>query len=71
MLCCPKCNRIIVDTTQDGGAKVRSRMLLFDGSEAHAICPSCKTKVSVPLTIDASKLPHHEKPKHYISTSEV
>lgn len=71
MLNCPKCRRIIVDTTQDGGVKVRSRMLLFNGSEAHAICPSCKTSVSVPLTIDASRLPDYTKPKHYIQTSEV
>jgi hypothetical protein len=66
MLNCPSCKRIIVDTTKDGGVKVRSRMILFNGSEAHAICPSCKTKVVVPLSVDTSKLPHDTKPKHFV-----
>lgn len=66
MLNCPNCKRIVVDTTQDGGVKVRSRMILFNGDEAHAICPSCKTKVVVPLTVDRSRLPQSEGPKHFV-----
>lgn len=57
MLNCPKCNRIIVDSTNDGGIKIRTRMLLFNGLEAHAICPSCKTKIAVPLSVDKTSLP--------------
>lgn len=67
MLNCPNCNRIVIDTTNDGGVKVRSRMILFNGTEAHAICPSCKTKVVVPLSVDTSKLPPSDKTMHYVS----
>lgn len=66
MLNCPNCNRIVVDTTNDGGVKVRSRMIIFNGSEAHALCPSCKTKVAVPLSVDTSKLPPSDKPIHFV-----
>lgn len=66
MLNCPNCNRIIVDSTQDGGVKLRSRMVLFNGDVAHAICPSCKTKVEVPLSIDTSKLPLSTRPIHFV-----
>lgn len=66
MLNCPNCNRIVVDMTNDGGVKVRSRMILFNGTEAHALCPSCKTKVVVPLSVDISKLPPNTKPKHFV-----
>ena len=68
VLHCPKCNRIIVDTTTDGGVKVRSRMIVFNDAGAHALCPTCKTSVEVPLTIDASRLPTSSKPKHVINT---
>ena len=68
MLYCPKCNRIVVDVTQDGGVKVRSRMIIFSDNEAHALCPSCKTRVSVPLSVDVSKLPPATKPKHFVQT---
>jgi len=66
MLNCPNCKRIVLDMTQDGGVKVRSRMIIFNGTEAHAICPSCKTNVSVPLLVDFSRLPHYDKPKHFV-----
>lgn len=66
MLNCPNCNRIIVDTTNDGGIKVRSRMIVFHDDEATAICPSCKTTIGVPLMIDSSKLPPSNKPKHFV-----
>jgi hypothetical protein len=66
LLNCPNCNRIIVDTTNDGGVKVRSRMILIHGDTATAICPSCKTTISVPLMIDVSKLPPSNKPQHFV-----
>lgn len=66
MLKCQKCNRIIVDVTNEGGVKVRSRMIVFNGSEAHAICPSCKTSVPVPLIVDISQLPPPSNVKHII-----
>lgn len=67
MLHCPECNRILIDMTSDGGVKLRSRMVLFQGSGAHAICPSCKTKVEVPLMVDVSKLPQPTKTKHFVT----
>lgn len=53
MLTCPKCSRIIMDKTENGGFKVRSRMLLFDEfGRAQAICPTCKAKMYVPIIIN-------------------
>lgn len=51
MIKCPECNRIIMDVTNDGGYKVRTRMLLLTASGAEAICPQCKNKVDVPLAL--------------------
>ena len=54
---CPHCNRIIMDTTSDGGYKIRTRMLLFINNMAMALCPTCKTKIPVPLSLgDVSML---------------
>lgn len=52
MLQCPECDRIMMDSTDDGGWKLRTRMVLFgpDGG-AHAICPSCKTHVPVDIVL--------------------
>jgi len=69
MLNCPSCNRIIVDTTQEGGYKLRSRMVIFQDNEAYALCPTCKTNVKVPLRLDVSNIPSYGKPKHYIETA--
>lgn len=66
MIHCPKCNRIILDTTADGGYKMRTRMVLFHEGEAKCICPSCKTKVDVPVVLgDVPLAP--PKPKHLIT----
>lgn len=51
MLNCPNCNRIIMDRTQNGGYKVRSRMLLFSEGKAQALCPTCKVRVEVPILL--------------------
>lgn len=54
MIQCPKCKRIIMDSSHDGGVKIRTRMLLFDHEgHAEALCPSCKTKVNVPIQLSA------------------
>lgn len=62
MVKCQRCGRIIMDRTQDGGYKIRSRMLLFKEGKAIALCPTCKTDVEVPITLGdvAEELP---KPK--------
>jgi hypothetical protein len=47
-----------MDSTEGGGWKIRSRMILFNPSgEAQAICPFCKTKVSVPVLLDKIEVP--------------
>ena len=52
MLQCQECKRIIMDSTSDGGWKIRSRMLLFDSKgNAKAICPTCKHHVPVPIRL--------------------
>lgn len=52
-----------MDATQDGGYKVRSRMILFDEKgKAEAICPTCKHRVEVPLQLgNISPLPKPTK----------
>jgi hypothetical protein len=51
VISCPNCNRIIMDTTQDGGYKVRSRMILFKDGKAVALCPTCKHNVPIPVVL--------------------
>ncbi len=70
MLNCPKCNRIIMDTTSEGGYKVRSRMLVFTSEgEAQAICPSCKASVPVPWIRLTPELPEQPtKPKFIVNS---
>ena len=53
MVQCPECKRIIMDSTQSGGYKIRSRMILFSENKAVAICPTCKTYVEVPIILGA------------------
>jgi hypothetical protein len=67
MLQCGECNRIIMDSTADGGWKLRTRMLLFDDKgQARAVCPTCKTQVSVPVLLgEVHVLP---KPKLVINS---
>lgn len=57
MVSCPQCNRIIMDATQDGGFKIRSRMIIFKDGKAIALCPTCKTNVEVPIQLDAVAKP--------------
>lgn len=58
---CPKCRRIILDSTQDGGFKLRARLLLFTPEgQAQAMCPSCKHTLDVPIVlqnVSSSKKP--------------
>lgn len=50
MLQCPKCNRIIMDITENG-YKLRTRMMLFQDGKTLAICPTCKSSVVVPVLL--------------------
>jgi hypothetical protein len=66
MLQCQGCNRIIMDSTESGW-KLRTRMVLFDSEgNAEAICPSCKTRVAVPVHIGKIDDPL-PKPKLFIN----
>jgi hypothetical protein len=69
LLNCPKCSRILIDSTTDGGYKLRTRMVLFNANGvAEALCPTCKTKVVVPLIIgDLGVVP--PKTKHFIQNA--
>lgn len=66
MVNCPSCNRIIMDSTNEGGYKLRSRMVLFHEGRAHALCPTCKTKVEVPIHV-GSMPEAPPKPKHILN----
>lgn len=46
-----------MDSTQDGGFKVRSRMILINDGQATAICPNCKHKVTIPVILGDTPLP--------------
>lgn len=50
---CPTCDRILLDTAKNGTHKLRTKMVLFDGTKALALCPQCKTEVPVPVRLDA------------------
>lgn len=66
MIKCDSCGRIIMDSTESGGWKLRTRMILFtDTGSAVALCPSCKAQVPVPIMLgDIHPLP---KPKLVIN----
>lgn len=51
-----------MNSTEDNGYKVRSRMIIFKEGKAIALCPTCKNAVEVPLVI-AGELPKAKKPK--------
>jgi hypothetical protein len=63
MIYCPHCNRIIMDATQDGGYKLRSRMIIFKDGKATALCPTCKTSVEVPIQLGSVNEEVQPKPK--------
>lgn len=54
---CPKCRRIVLDTNEDGTRKLRSRMILFENGGTFALCPGCKSKVPVPISLDIPTSP--------------
>lgn len=51
MLNCTSCRRIIMDNTDDGGVKLRTRMVLFSATGVVALCPTCKTPNPVPVVL--------------------
>lgn len=51
MIQCPKCQKNIVDTAEDGTKRLRSKLVLFTDEGAVALCPSCKEQVPVPVTL--------------------
>lgn len=63
---CNKCGRIVLDTLPDGSKKLRSRMILFEGSGTVALCPSCKNKVAVPVTLTGMEPTPSRVLKHII-----
>lgn len=65
MIKCPKCNKIILDQADDGTRRLRSKLVLFTENGAVAQCPSCKEKVSVPLTLGTFEMTK-EPLFHYI-----
>jgi hypothetical protein len=40
-----------MDKGQDGGVRLRTRMMLFTDQGAVAVCPQCKTHVPVPVQL--------------------
>ena len=47
------CSEIIVKS-QDGAVKLRSKILIFKGNQAYAICKKCSSEVPVPVSLDKS-----------------
>lgn len=48
---CPKCGKHILDINTDGTKRLRSKLVLFKDGGTIAVCPICKSEVSVPITI--------------------
>lgn len=51
MVECPKCEKILMDTNTDGTRRLRTKILLFEATGAIAVCPQCKERVPVPVTL--------------------
>lgn len=47
---CPQCSRMLL-RTNNGEAVYLARVTLFRGGKAAATCPTCKTRVNVPLRL--------------------
>jgi hypothetical protein len=59
-----------MDSTQDGGFKIRSRMIIFKDGQATALCPTCKESVAVPVTVVDSRASLPKTPKLKILVKE-
>lgn len=49
---CPACKKNIIDLSEDGTPRLRSKIILFGEHGAEAKCPSCGHMVSVPIKLD-------------------
>jgi RNase P subunit RPR2 len=45
------CSEVIVKS-HNGSVKLRSKILIFKGNDAFAVCKKCGTEVQVPVSID-------------------
>lgn len=46
---CTKCHKIMADTNDAGVRRLRTKVVLFDKGMTTAMCPNCKTSVTVPI----------------------
>jgi ribosomal protein S27E len=47
------CSEVIVKS-HNGSVKLRSKILIFKGNDAYAVCKKCGTEVAVPVSFDKS-----------------
>lgn len=49
-----KCSQFLLRKSQDGNYRISAKALVFneDGECMYAVCKSCNTEVSLPLSID-------------------
>ena len=47
------CSEVIVKS-QNGSVKLRSKILIFKGKDAFAVCKKCGTEVQVPVSLNKS-----------------
>lgn len=51
-----KCGELIVKAINEDNMKVRSKIIVFKGNAAYAVCKSCDQEVKVPLQVDSNML---------------
>ncbi len=51
-LCCSSCGDVVIKSSNDGGTKIRSKVLVLNDKGAYAICKGCGKEIQVPLKID-------------------
>lgn len=71
-LCCTNCGDVVLKSV-NGTIKIRSKVLVFDGSQALAVCKGCDTEIPVPLRFDESmvkSVAETKKLRLYVTTHQ-
>jgi hypothetical protein len=63
-----RCGEVLVKAT-DGEIKLRSKIVVFRGGRALAVCKGCNAELPIPVTLDQEELLQKSKnPRLFITT---
>lgn len=66
-----RCGEVLVKSMSDGTTKVRSKIIIFRGGEAFAVCKGCGAERLVPLQLVPDALEKgSRRPKLFVSENK-